>query len=55
MQEWEALMSYTDDLLTTPCNCGYDTRGLDYIENDNGEILEGDFRECLLCKRIWLE
>lgn len=47
---------YTDGLLTTPCNCGYATRGLDSIENEeSGEILEGDFRECLFCKRIWLE
>lgn len=50
------MTQYTDGLLTTPCSCGYATHGLDSIENEeSGEILEGDFRECLLCKRIWIE
>ncbi len=45
-----------DGFLITPCNCEASTRGLDSIENEEtGEILEGDFRECSMCKRVWLE
>lgn len=40
----------------SPCGCEASTRGLDSIENnETGEILEGNFRECLQCGSLWIE